>query len=83
MKARVIEKSVNVRAAPDTKAKITGKLKEGDEITLIGKNNDGQWYQAIIAGLTEPGWVFAELVEIVSGDQNTLPARIETPTPRP
>lgn len=71
--AKVIEDKVNLRAAPNTQATITGKLNKGDQITLIGRTNDSQWYQSTIAGKTQRAWVFGATVQIVSGDPKTLP----------
>ncbi len=71
--AKVIEASVNVRATPSTSAKIIGKLKKDNTISLTARNVDGKWYQATIQGLTTPGWVFAETLQIASGDPATLP----------
>jgi hypothetical protein len=80
--AKVIEASVNVRATPSTSAKIIGKLKKDNTISLTGRSVDGKWYQATIQSLTTPGWVFGETLQIASGDANTLPlAGPGAPTP--
>jgi len=71
--ATVIEQRVNLRAAPSTQAKIIGKLDNGNQITLIGRNKNGDWYQVMLAGATEPGWVFGETLQIANGDPNGLP----------
>lgn len=71
--AKVIEKTVNVRATPSTKAKVIGTLKKDNQISLTGRNEKGDWYQVNIAGAAEPGWVFGETLQIVSGDPKTLP----------
>lgn len=80
--AKVIEASVNVRAAPNTSGKIVSKLKKDNTISLTGRSVDGQWYQATIQGVTGPAWVFKETLQIASGDANTLPlAGPGAPTP--
>jgi uncharacterized protein YgiM (DUF1202 family) len=71
--AKVIEKTVNVRATPSTKAKVIGSLKKDNQVSLIGRNEIGDWYQVNIAGAAEPGWVFGETLQIVSGDPKALP----------
>jgi len=77
--AKVIERRVNVRAAPSTDAKIIGKLNRDEQIMLIGRNDDSTWYRIAIVGGVEPSWVFAETVEIVSGEPNALPLVSESP----
>lgn len=72
---KVIERRVNVRAAPNTHAKIVAWLHQNDLITLLARNSDGTWYQVKMLALSEPSWVFAELVEIISGNPATLPAQ--------
>jgi hypothetical protein len=80
--AKVIEKSVNVRAEPNTKAKIISSLKQNNQISLVGRNAAGDWYQVNISGATQVGWVFGETLQIVSGDPKSLPvAGAGAPTP--
>ena len=71
--AKVIERSVNVRAEPSTKGKIISSLKQNNQISLVGRNTAGDWYQVNITGGAQPGWVFKETLQIVSGDPNVLP----------
>ncbi len=73
IQANVIEDKVNLRSAPNTQASIVGKLNKNDRITLVGRSADNQWYQTTIAGKTAPAWVFADTLQIVSGDPTTLP----------
>jgi hypothetical protein len=79
--AKVIETRVNVRNGPSTKNKIISSVKRNDQITLVGRNADSTWFQVNIAGAAEPGWVFGETLQMVSGDPNTLPVAGPTPTP--
>ena len=79
--AKVIEKTVNVRNGPTTKNKVVSSLKQNNQITLVGRNSDSTWFQVNIAGQTEPGWVFAQTLQIASGDPNSLPVAGPTPTP--
>ncbi len=82
--AKVVEAVVNVRSGPSTKDRIISRVKKNDQLVLIGRIQDSTWYQVNIAGLTEPGWIFAQTLQIVSGDQNSLPlAGPATPTPKP
>jgi hypothetical protein len=67
-------------AAPNTQAEIIGKLEKDDQITLVGRSEDGKWYQAQIAGASEQGWVFRKTLAIVSSDPAILPV-VETANP--
>ena len=83
--AKVIETKVNVRSGPSTKDKIVSSVKKNDQLTLVGRNADSTWYQINLAGQTEPVWVFAQTLQITSGDPKTLPVAGGTgaPTPKP
>lgn len=71
--AKVIENTVNVRAEPSTKAKVMSSLKKNNQISLVGRNEAGDWYQINLTGGAAPGWVFAATLQIVSGDPKALP----------
>lgn len=71
--AKVIENTVNVRAEPSTKAKVLSSLKKNNQISLVGRNDAGDWYQINLTGGAAPAWVFAATLQVVSGDPKTLP----------
>lgn len=79
--AKVTETKVNVRNAPSTKGKIISSVKKNDQLTLVGRNSDSSWFQINIAGSSAPGWVFAQTLQMVSGDPNSLLVAGPTPTP--
>ncbi len=87
--AKVIERTVNVRATPSTAAKKVAELKKDKALTLLVKSaplkgSDGKmytWYQVNVEGLAEPGWVREDTIQITSGDAKTLPTSGPTPTP--
>jgi uncharacterized protein YgiM (DUF1202 family) len=55
--------SLNVRQGPATTYPVSGKLAEGTEITVEGRNEAGDWwYICCIAGGDARGWVSAALV---------------------
>ena len=55
--------SLNVRQGPGTTYPVAGKLAEGTEITVEGRNEAGDWwYVCCIAGGDARGWVSAALV---------------------
>lgn len=76
--AKVIEQRVNLRAAPSTDAGIVGKADKNAQFTLLGRSQDSKWYQVTLAGKTDPAWVFADTLQIVSGDPAALPV-VKTP----
>lgn len=54
-----ILKDANLRAGPGTSFAIAGAAKAGQAVTIVGKNDDGDWYQ-----LDSKAWVAAFLVDI-------------------
>jgi hypothetical protein len=71
--AKITGPRVNVRAAPTTDAQIIGKVVQGDQVTLIGRNGDSSWFQVRIPGVTEPSWISASTMQVTTGDANQLP----------
>ncbi len=55
----------NVRAKPDTKARILQVLSKGTRLTVVGKGN--QWYRVRLANGTE-GWIAESVVTPVQAD---------------
>ncbi len=53
--------SINLRAQPSTTAKVLGKAKRGDVLTVAARSSDGKWFQVNIGGTT--GWVLASLTK--------------------
>ncbi|MCL4395794.1 MAG: SH3 domain-containing protein [Chloroflexi bacterium] len=71
--AKVVERRVNVRASPSTKARIVAKLLQNQQIVLTARNADSTWYQVQLAGSTQVNWVFGETIQVISGDPLALP----------
>lgn len=61
---------INLRAEPSTSGAIVGSLAYGEAVTVIARNEAGDWLRLDRNG--ETAWVFANLVT-VDGDKNTLP----------
>lgn len=78
--ATVIEAQVNVRVAPSVNATILGKIQKGDRVALIGRNEDGHWYQFIYREGSPPAWVFGETLQVTQGATETLPV-VRSPAP--
>ncbi len=76
--------TLNVRSGPGTTYPKIGRLKAGDEVTLIARNEAGDWLQ------TDVGWVAAEWVEtpvdvaaLPVAEHIAAPPPTATPTPTP
>ena len=54
--------SLNVRQGPGTTYAVVGKLGEGSEITVNGRNEAGDWWSICCVADGTPGWVSAALV---------------------
>lgn len=63
---------LNVRARPGMAAPVIGSLQPGTRLRGIGVNADGEWLLVHIPRTSEPGWVFAGLVEVTAGDVAAL-----------
>jgi uncharacterized protein YgiM (DUF1202 family) len=59
----VIATVLNVRAGAGTNQAIVARAKEGEQVTVIGKNDAGTWLRVRTAGGQE-GWVSAEFVRV-------------------
>ncbi|MEB2287866.1 MAG: protein kinase [Anaerolineae bacterium] len=66
----VSSQSINVRNQPSQTARILGQLNPGDEVTVVGRNEDSSWLQ-ILHGASR-AWVAAFLLR-VEGDVTALP----------
>jgi uncharacterized protein YgiM (DUF1202 family) len=66
-----VAQTSNVRAAPDIRAEIVGRLAAGDEVTVNGRSRDERWYR-IFRSDSMQGWlpVFALTL---AGDPGDLP----------
>src|SRR5574341_2066993 len=84
--AKIIERTANVRTGPGKTFKVISTLKKDSQITLIGRNEATDWFQVNVAGSTQPGWISREVLEITSGDPNSLAVAEKataTPTKKP
>ena len=61
--AQVQTEALNVRKGPGTNYAILATLKKGDNVSVIGQNADGSWYQIYLADGRE-GWVSSNLVAL-------------------
>ena len=75
----VVNQNANVRTGPSTDHAVAYWLTAGAEVTVVGRNADGDWLQ--IEHEDRPGWIFTALIDITAEGMAELPP--EEPTPAP
>lgn len=75
--------AMNVRGGPGTAYPVVGAINTGDQVEIIGKNPQADWWQVLLANGTQ-GWVYGPLVQTL-GDTTAvaLAANIPEPPPTP
>ncbi|MBI2253968.1 MAG: SUMF1/EgtB/PvdO family nonheme iron enzyme [Proteobacteria bacterium] len=63
----VARQSANIRSEPSTLAKIIGRLKEDDAVTVTGKVQDKDWYRVSLA--KDTGYVSSQLLVEADADE--------------
>ncbi|MFZ2489307.1 MAG: SH3 domain-containing protein [Anaerolineae bacterium] len=58
----VATRAVNVRSGPGTAYNTIGQMLPGQTARLLGKNQDGTWWQIEVSGAANSAWVIAEMV---------------------
>ena len=78
-RAVVTNETLNIRSGPGTGYKIVGALKQGDEVTVTGRNKAGTWL-AITTGAGLKGWVYADYTSVNTAVES-LPVAQAPPPP--
>ena len=77
----VVNQNANLRKGPGTNFEVVGSAKAGQEVVVIGKNTDSDWYlldnQVWIAAFLVDGRPDIPIVQYNNNDQSLL----QTPTP--
>ena len=68
----VVNQNANVRTGPSTDHAIAYWLAAGDEVTVVGRNEEGTWLR--IEHEDRPGWIFAALTTLATEGIAELPA---------
>ncbi len=79
--ALVARDQVNLRAGPGTLYNIIGGLHSGEPLTVVGRNNAGDWVQITTAD-GKAGWVASSLLTF-NLDPRTVPVAQNIPPPPP
>ncbi len=66
-----VAQTSNLRAAPDTRAEIVGRLAAGDEVVVTGRSRDERWYR-IVGMDSMQGWLPVFSLTL-AGDPGDLP----------
>ena len=78
----------NARSGPGTDYQQVGELPQGAQLTLVARNETGDWWQVCCVG-DQPVWVFNDLVTVqgspdgVAVAANVPPPPTATPSPTP
>ncbi|MEZ4767774.1 MAG: SH3 domain-containing protein [Caldilineales bacterium] len=80
----------NARSGPGTDYQQVGELPQGAELTVLARNDGGDWWQVCCIG-DQPVWVFSDLVTLqgsadgvaVAANVPPPPTPTPSPTPRP
>jgi uncharacterized protein YraI len=77
--------SVNVRSGPGTNYPVLEQLAPGQAAMVIGRNDNGSWWQVERVDQTQPdapGWIFGEVVTF-EGDAEAIAVAETPPLPTP
>jgi len=75
--------AMNVRAGPGTEFPIVSVVYEGQEVTIVGKTQDGSWVLMLTSD-GQQGWGWREFIAIESLDRvEVSPLILETPASAP
>lgn len=73
--------TMNVRGGPGTAYPVVGAINAGDQVEIVGKNPQADWWQVLLANGTQ-GWVYGPLVQ-TAGDTTAIAVAANIPEPPP
>lgn len=76
------KQQVNVRQGPSTNFAIAGKMPANTNVIIVGKSEDGKWFQVAFPDAAHPAWLPSEFVT-VTGKIDQLPVVAVAPPPTP
>jgi hypothetical protein len=72
-----------IREGPGLEFFELGLLKNGQDISVVGRNEDSSWYQVLFAGTELKGWVPDSALRLPDGADDFIEAVVFTPIPKP
>ncbi|MGE5262331.1 MAG: hypothetical protein ACM3S0_03045 [Acidobacteriota bacterium] len=78
----IAKQQVNVRGGPGVQFPISGKMANNTTAVILGKSEDGKWYQIAFPDAQHPSWVALAFVD-VTGPVEQLPVVAVAPPPTP
>jgi hypothetical protein len=78
----IAKNNANVRFGPGTDTRVVGSLASGDEVIVIGRNEDGSWLRIQQEGGVD-GWVKATLLNFTAIPVSELSFVTPKPSPTP
>jgi uncharacterized protein YraI len=73
--------AMNVRGGPGTAYSVVGAINSGEQVEIIGKNPQADWWQVLLANGIQ-GWVYGPLVQ-TAGDTSAIAVAANIPEPPP
>ena len=77
----IVNQNANVRTGPGTSYPAAYWLHAGDEVTVVGRSEEGTWLQ--IEHQDRPGWISTRLVDFETAVAEVEAAPASAPTPEP
>lgn len=74
------KQQTNVRQGPGTQFAIVGKMPVNTSAVVLGKSEDGKWFQVVFPDPAHPAWIPGEFVT-VTGSIDQLPVVAVAPPP--
>jgi hypothetical protein len=75
---------VNIRSGPGTVYAVAGQVRQGDRLTLAGRNEDATWLKICCpVNGEEEAWVAADFLDVMDDLRSAVPVVEAPPTPEP
>jgi Bacterial SH3 domain len=72
-----------IREGPGLEFFELGLLRNGQDVSVVGRNDDSSWYQIIFAGTELKGWVPHSALRVPDGADALIETVVFTPIPKP
>lgn len=72
-----------IREGPGLEFFELGLLRTGQQVSVVGRNDDSSWYQIIFAGTELKGWVPDSALRVPEGADALIETVVFTPIPKP